>query len=57
MILSIHGRSEDDHAEHLEIYQALRARDPALASRRLQEHLERVRAKLLSWDPKSNPVT
>jgi GntR family transcriptional repressor for pyruvate dehydrogenase complex len=57
MILSIHGRSEDDHAEHLEICEALRARDPRLASDRMQQHLERVREKLLSWDPQSNPVT
>jgi GntR family transcriptional repressor for pyruvate dehydrogenase complex len=57
MILNIHGKLQDDHAEHLEIYHALRARDPELASRRMQEHLERVREKLLSWDPQSNPVT
>jgi GntR family transcriptional repressor for pyruvate dehydrogenase complex len=56
MILSIHGRSEDDHAEHLEICQALRAREPELASQRMRQHLESVRAKLLSWDPQSNPV-
>jgi GntR family transcriptional repressor for pyruvate dehydrogenase complex len=56
MILSIHGRSEDDHAEHMGICRALRARDPELASERMRRHLESVRAKLLSWDPQSNPV-
>jgi GntR family transcriptional regulator, transcriptional repressor for pyruvate dehydrogenase complex len=57
MILSIHGRSADDHAEHLEICAAVAARDPELASRRMQQHLERVRDKLLSWDPQTNPVS
>ena len=50
------GKRSDDHAEHLEIYQALRARDPVLASQRMQRHLERVREKLVNWYPKSNPV-
>jgi GntR family transcriptional repressor for pyruvate dehydrogenase complex len=56
VILSIHGKRSDDHAEHLEIHQALCARDPVLASQRMQRHLERVREKLVNWDPKSNPV-
>ena len=56
MILSIHGKSGDDHAEHLEIYEALRARDTVLASQRMERHLERVLDKLARWDPKSNPV-
>ena len=56
MILSIHGKSGDDHAEHLEIHEALCARDAVLASQRMQRHLERVRDKLVSWDPTSNPV-
>jgi GntR family transcriptional repressor for pyruvate dehydrogenase complex len=51
MILDIHGRREDDHQEHVEIYEALRARNATLAEARMRSHLERVRDKLLKWDP------
>ncbi len=51
MILSIHGRREDDHREHVEIFEALRARDVNLAVARMQSHLERVRDVLVQWEP------
>ena len=57
MILDIHGRREDDHREHVEIYQALRARNEPLAVQRMQLHLERVRDKLQQWDPATTPVS
>jgi GntR family transcriptional repressor for pyruvate dehydrogenase complex len=56
MILDIHGRREDDHHEHVEIYEALRARNATLAEERMRSHLERVRDKLLEWEPKEHPV-
>jgi GntR family transcriptional repressor for pyruvate dehydrogenase complex len=51
MILSIHGRREDDHRDHVEIHEALRARDSQLAADRMRSHLERVRDTLLAWTP------
>jgi len=51
LILSIHGRREDDHHEHVEIYEALRARDAELAVARMRVHLERVRDILRRWEP------
>jgi GntR family transcriptional repressor for pyruvate dehydrogenase complex len=57
LILDIHGRREDDHAEHLEILAAVRAHDEELATIRMQQHLERVRDMLRRWDPKTTPVT
>ena len=51
LILGIHGRQAADHQEHVEIYAALRAHDPALAVARMQAHLERVRDMLELWDP------
>jgi GntR family transcriptional regulator, transcriptional repressor for pyruvate dehydrogenase complex len=51
LILNIHGRREDDHREHVEIYEALRARDAELAVARMRSHLERVRDALLAWTP------
>jgi GntR family transcriptional repressor for pyruvate dehydrogenase complex len=56
LILDIHGRRESDHAEHLEILEAVRGRDDVLATARMQYHLERVRDMLLRWDPSTNPV-
>ena len=56
IILDIHGRREDDHHEHVEIYEALRSRDATLAQARMRAHLERVRDKLLDWEPKEHPV-
>jgi GntR family transcriptional regulator, transcriptional repressor for pyruvate dehydrogenase complex len=56
LILDIHGRHEDDHREHVEIYEALRARDATIAIERMRSHLERVRDTLLAWNPEENPV-
>jgi GntR family transcriptional repressor for pyruvate dehydrogenase complex len=56
LILDIHGRREDDHAEHLEILEAVRARDEELATVRMQRHLERVRDMLQRWEPTADPV-
>ncbi len=50
IILDIKGNRPNDHAEHVGIYAALRLRDPALATARMQEHLERVREVLMGWD-------
>lgn len=57
IILGIHGRQEDDHHEHVEIYEALRARDGALAVARMKVHLERVRDMLQKWEPTETPLT
>lgn len=57
MILDIHGRRQDDHREHVEIFEALRARDESLAVARMQRHLERVSETLSRWNPKKTPVT
>lgn len=56
MILSIHGRRDVDHAEHVGIYEAVRGRDETLAVARMGAHLERVRDVLNRWDPVENPV-
>jgi GntR family transcriptional repressor for pyruvate dehydrogenase complex len=56
LILNIHGRREDDHQEHVEIYAALRARDAGLAASRMQSHLERVRDMLRQWEPPNPPA-
>lgn len=55
MIMSIHGRREDDHREHVEIAEALRGRDRALSVARMRSHLERVRDVLLRWEPAEAP--
>lgn len=57
LILSIHGRQEDDHREHVEIYEALRSRDVHLAVTRMRAHLERVRDMLQKWDSSTHPAT
>jgi GntR family transcriptional repressor for pyruvate dehydrogenase complex len=57
IILGIHGRQEDDHHEHVEIYEALRARDGGLAVARMKSHLERVRDMLQKWEPTETPLT
>lgn len=56
LILSIHGRRDDDHHEHVEIYEALRARDVELAVARMRVHLERVRDILCRWEPSEEPA-
>lgn len=50
-ILDIYGSRERDHAEHVSLLEALRARNPGLAMRRMQAHLDGVRDTLLSWNP------
>jgi GntR family transcriptional regulator, transcriptional repressor for pyruvate dehydrogenase complex len=56
LILDIHGRREDDHAEHLEIFAAIKARDVDLAKARMQSHLDRVKDVLEAWDEDVSPV-
>lgn len=50
-ILDIYGSREKDHAEHLDILEALREGDEALAEQRMREHLEGVREMIQQWDP------
>jgi GntR family transcriptional regulator, transcriptional repressor for pyruvate dehydrogenase complex len=47
LILDIHGSRREDHAEHVEILEALEARSVELASHRMRAHLEGVREVLL----------
>jgi GntR family transcriptional repressor for pyruvate dehydrogenase complex len=56
LILDIHGRREDDHLEHLEIFHAVRDQEPELAAERMRRHLERVRDMLLRWEPPTDPA-
>jgi len=55
VIIDIFGSRERDHAEHVGILDALRARDEALAVERMRTHLEGVRAALLQWDGDGAP--
>ena len=43
-ILRLYADRAHDHEEHVEILRAIQAHDPALASERMQRHLEGVRA-------------
>ena len=52
-ILDIHGRRRDDHAEHEEIFAAIRAHDEVRAMQRMHGHLERVRDVLAQWNAES----
>jgi GntR family transcriptional repressor for pyruvate dehydrogenase complex len=54
-LINIFGSRERDHAEHVGILAALRARDAALATDRMRAHLEGVRAALLQWDGDGTP--
>lgn len=56
MILDIKDSRREDHAEHMQILQALERHDDALAAERMREHLEGVRHDLLDWDPVSHPI-
>lgn len=49
-ILSIYGSRQKDHAEHVQIYEALADRDANLAVERMQAHLDGVRDVLQRWD-------
>jgi GntR family transcriptional repressor for pyruvate dehydrogenase complex len=57
LILGIYGSREKDHDEHVGILDALRRRDAELAQRRMEAHLEGVRAVLLRWDPERDPLS
>jgi DNA-binding FadR family transcriptional regulator len=56
VILDIQNTRESDHREHVEILRSLEARDPALATRLMHDHLDNVRRRLLEWDPSAQPV-
>lgn len=50
VILDIKGNRSEDHAEHVAIFEAIRAGDEPMATLRMKEHLERVREVLTGWD-------
>lgn len=50
IILDISGTRAGDHEEHREILETLERRDARAAARCMNEHLEGVRKRLLSWD-------
>ena len=56
VILDIHGSQARDHAEHLQILEALTRRDARQAGDRMRAHLEGVRDVLRRWDPAAHPV-
>jgi GntR family transcriptional repressor for pyruvate dehydrogenase complex len=49
ILLDIHGSREEDHAEHLEILNAIRKGDASLARDRMENHLEGVRRMAQQW--------
>lgn len=57
LILDIYGSRRRDHAEHLEILEALQQHDAPTAVERMRTHLEGVREVLQRWNPKTNPVS
>ncbi len=56
LILGIFGSRQRDHAEHLQILDALEKRDETLAVRRMRDHLEGVEEAIRRWDPVRHPV-
>lgn len=56
LILDIFGSREDDHEDHLQIFEAIERRDEALAVERMRSHLESVHASIQRWDPEHHPV-
>ncbi len=56
LILDIFGSREQDHREHVQIFEALQQRDVRLACERMRAHLEGVREALQRWNPKHNPL-
>lgn len=56
IILKIYGSPEKDHLQHLEIVDALLARDPELCVQLMRAHLEGVRDVLLRWDNEKLPA-
>lgn len=55
-ILDIQNSRAEDHAQHVEIYQALRRRDAGEAGRLMAAHLDKVRTDLERWDPAVHPL-
>jgi GntR family transcriptional repressor for pyruvate dehydrogenase complex len=51
LILNIYGSNMRDHSEHLAILDALVRRDPDLARRRMEAHLNHVRDAIMQWNP------
>jgi GntR family transcriptional repressor for pyruvate dehydrogenase complex len=56
LILGLGASRERDHAEHLEILEAVEQRDEALAVARMRAHLKGVEELILRWDPDQHPV-
>jgi GntR family transcriptional repressor for pyruvate dehydrogenase complex len=56
LILGLGASRERDHAEHLEILDAVEKRDEALAVSRMRAHLKGVEELILRWDPDLHPV-
>ncbi len=50
LILDIQDSRREDHAQHLAIYEALRARQPDRAREQMTAHLAKVRRDLEQWD-------
>jgi len=56
-ILDIYGSREEDHEEHYNIFDAIRAGDESLAEDRMRTHLKGVREMIQKWDPERSPVS
>lgn len=56
VILEIHGRKQDDHGEHVDIFKAIQSRDVERAAQRMQSHLERVRDVIMKWESDKDPI-
>jgi GntR family transcriptional repressor for pyruvate dehydrogenase complex len=56
LILGIFGSREGDHQQHLDILEAIEARDAKAASERMRAHLHAVRGAIERWDPDDHPL-
>lgn len=56
IIIDIQDSRDDDHRQHVGIYEALRARSAALARERMTAHLAKVRRDLERWNPTERPL-
>ena len=56
LILGIYGSREQDHREHVGLYEALTLRDATLAKDRMHAHLVGVRDAVLQWDSDQTPL-
>jgi len=56
LILGIFGSRERDHAEHLQILEALESRDVSLCVERMRQHLRGVQDAIMRWSPEDHPV-